>query len=182
MTKTMKAIQFVKWNDGASVPQLGNGCVDSITAAIRLGYHHLDGAEISGTEAELGLAIRESGVEQEKLFASSKEAWASMERVKAAGKARSIGVFNFMQDHPEAIEFYPYLRYGKLLQFHENQEKYAAGEGEILLRWAMDRGSISITPSSKESPFSSYLQILTVGQLKHFMAFWQKKFAATDWS
>ena len=166
--------------------------------AIKLGYHHLDGAEVYNTERELGLAINESGVEREKLFVTTKvvtniadisnainssleklqlsyvdlycssflpptimlfsiadrnryrylihapffaksdcdlqEAWAAMEKVKEAGKARSIGVSNFLQSHLEIIlktakippavnqiEFHPYLQHKDLVPFHENQ-------------------------------------------------------------
>lgn len=46
--------------------------VESIKAAINLGYYHLDGAEVYNTEAELGLAIKESGVPREKLFVTTK--------------------------------------------------------------------------------------------------------------
>ena len=46
--------------------------VDAIKTAIKLGYHHLDGAEVYNTERELGLAIHESGVDREKLFVTSK--------------------------------------------------------------------------------------------------------------
>lgn len=172
-------------------------------------------------------------------FASSdsdlQTAWAAMEQVKAAGKARSIGVSNFLQSHLEAIletatvppsinqiEFHPYLQHGNLLDFHKSQgiqtasygpltpiirskggpvddllphlaKKYAVSEGEILLRWSIDRGCITITTSSKESRLSSYLRALTfqltpreiddisaAGQQKHFRAFWQGKFASED--
>lgn len=46
--------------------------VDSIKTAIKLGYHHLDGAEVYKTEPELGLAIKESGVDREKLYVVTK--------------------------------------------------------------------------------------------------------------
>jgi diketogulonate reductase-like aldo/keto reductase len=46
--------------------------VDSIKAATKLGYHHLDGAEVYQTEEELGLAIKESGVPREKLIVTTK--------------------------------------------------------------------------------------------------------------
>lgn len=71
-------------------------------------------------------------------FANSEEelqaAWAAMEQVKATGKARSIGVSNFLQNHLETIlktakvvpsvnqiEFHPYLQHGDLLKYHESQ-------------------------------------------------------------
>lgn len=57
--------------------------------------------------------------------------WASMEAIKDSGKARSIGVSNFLQEHLEAvlktarippainqIEYHPYLQHGDLLDFH----------------------------------------------------------------
>lgn len=56
-----------------------------------------------------------------------------MEKVKEAGKARSIGVSNFLQSHLETIlktakitpsvnqiEFHPYLQHGNLVPFHES--------------------------------------------------------------
>lgn len=46
--------------------------MESIKSAIKLGYYHLDGAEVYGTERELGIAIQESGVEREKLFVTTK--------------------------------------------------------------------------------------------------------------
>lgn len=46
--------------------------VESIKTAINLGYYHLDGAEVYGTERELGVAIKESGVPREKLFVTTK--------------------------------------------------------------------------------------------------------------
>lgn len=42
--------------------------------AIKAGYRHLDTAEGYGTEAELGQAIRESGVPREELFVATKVA------------------------------------------------------------------------------------------------------------
>ncbi|PYI31011.1 ketoreductase [Aspergillus indologenus CBS 114.80] len=285
MASTARNFPFVILGDGINIPLLGYGSgtawykkttdesidrelVNSIKTAIRLGYRHLDGAEVYGTEPELGLAIKESGVIREDLFVTTKvnaniadipgaidlrhpylihspffaesdddlqKAWAAMERVKAAGKARSIGVSNFLQEHLEAIlstattppsinqvEFHPYLQHGNLLEFHRDRgittasygpltpinrarggpldqmlsglaKKYAVSEGEILLRWVIDCGSVAITTSSKESRLSSYLRALTfkltpkevnelsrLGQQAHFRAFWRNKFAPSD--
>jgi hypothetical protein len=46
--------------------------VSSIKSAIKLGYHHLDSAEVYGTEPELGIAIKESRVPRERLFVTTK--------------------------------------------------------------------------------------------------------------
>lgn len=46
--------------------------MEAIKTAIKLGYSHLDGAEVYHTEAEVGLAIKESKVPREKLFVTTK--------------------------------------------------------------------------------------------------------------
>ncbi len=66
--------------------------------------------------------------------------WAEMEVIKESGRARSIGVSNFLQEHLEPvlatakyppvinqIEFHPYLQHGKLPDFlRENKIAVAA--------------------------------------------------------
>ncbi|KAI0125012.1 aldehyde reductase 1 [Xylariales sp. AK1849] len=57
--------------------------------------------------------------------------WAEIEAIKESGKARSIGVSNFLQEHLETIlktakippalnqiEYHPYLQHGDLIPFH----------------------------------------------------------------
>ena len=56
----------------AGASDINQELVESVKTAIKLGYHHLDGAEVYGTEPELGLAIKESGVPREKLFVVTK--------------------------------------------------------------------------------------------------------------
>lgn len=47
-------------------------CVEMVKSAIAAGYRHLDCAEAYGNEAELGVAIKESGVRREELFITTK--------------------------------------------------------------------------------------------------------------
>ncbi|KXT06613.1 hypothetical protein AC578_8614 [Pseudocercospora eumusae] len=82
-------IPNLKLNDGNSVPMLAYGtgtawyktgdesqldqaCIDGVKMAIKLGYYHLDGAEMYKTETELGTAIKESGVARDKLYLVTK--------------------------------------------------------------------------------------------------------------
>ncbi|KAB2579601.1 putative aldo-keto reductase family 1 member c13 protein [Lasiodiplodia theobromae] len=95
-------IPSLKLNDGNSIPMLGYGTgtawyktgdesqidrslVESTKVAIKLGYTHLDGAEMYKTEPELGLAIKESGVPREKLFVTTK-VYGNLADIKAAIK------------------------------------------------------------------------------------------------
>ncbi|KAL3433156.1 NADP-dependent oxidoreductase domain-containing protein [Aspergillus tetrazonus] len=83
------SIPTTQLKDGTSIPVIGYGTgtawfkkkgdtsinrdlVESIKTAIRLGYHHLDSAEVYGTERELGVAIKECGVPREQLFVTTK--------------------------------------------------------------------------------------------------------------
>ena len=59
---------YKKENDG----NVDRERVEQIKTAIKLGYYHLDGAEVYNTESELGTAIKESKVRREELFVTTK--------------------------------------------------------------------------------------------------------------
>jgi diketogulonate reductase-like aldo/keto reductase len=60
------------WYKQGDESVLDQVCIDSAKTAIKLGYHHLDGAEVYKTETELGVAIKESGVAREKFYVVTK--------------------------------------------------------------------------------------------------------------
>ncbi|KAF7546109.1 hypothetical protein G7Z17_g8660 [Cylindrodendrum hubeiense] len=152
---------------------IDNALIDVTKQAILSGYRHLDGAEVYGNEAELGAAIKASGVPRDQLYITTKinandkksaldafdvslkklgleyvdlyllhgpwfadteeelqERWTQLEQIKASGRAKSIGVSNFLQEHIETllktakippavnqIEYHPYLQHGDLVPF-----------------------------------------------------------------
>ncbi|MEV0156991.1 aldo/keto reductase [Micromonospora sp. NPDC050686] len=67
-------------NDGNTIPQLGFGVfqiepkdtVRAVRTALDVGYRHIDTAEMYGNEAEVGQAIRESGLDRGDVFVTSK--------------------------------------------------------------------------------------------------------------
>lgn len=65
-------------HNGYAIPEIGYGTmhldptVETVQKALNCGYRHLDCAFIYGNEAEVGMALRESGVKREELFITSK--------------------------------------------------------------------------------------------------------------
>jgi len=65
---------------GLAMPKLGLGtwklageaCVESVGRALTLGYRHIDTAEMYGNEAEIGAAIRASGIPRSEIFLTTK--------------------------------------------------------------------------------------------------------------
>lgn len=204
MAKLNISVPDLTLPDGNKIPFLGYGvgtawyksnanagkdqkCIDAVKTAIKVGYRHLDGAEVYNTEEELGDAIKQSKVPREELFVTTKvithiddipaaidrslkklgldyvdlylihapffakgdkkvlqQKWAEMEQVAAAGKAKSIGVSNFLKEHLDAIletakvrpainqiEFHPYLQHGDLLAYHRNKDIRVSAYGPL---------------------------------------------------
>ena len=70
--------------------------------------------------------------------------WADMEAIHASGRAKSIGVSNFLQPDLEAIlstaniipavnqiEYHPYLQHGDLIPFHQKHKIATAANGPL---------------------------------------------------
>ncbi|QGN50465.1 aldo/keto reductase [Micromonospora sp. WMMC415] len=73
-------IPNISLNDGNTIPQLGFGVfqiaptdtVRAVRTALDVGYRHIDTAEMYGNEAEVGQAVRESGLDRREVFVTSK--------------------------------------------------------------------------------------------------------------
>ncbi|ABZ94866.1 Aldo/keto reductase [Leptospira biflexa serovar Patoc strain 'Patoc 1 (Ames)'] len=159
-------------NQSIDVPLLGLGvwksrpkeCYDAVKSALEFGYRHIDTAAIYGNEADVGRALKESGIKRSDIFLVTKlwnadqgydeaqkaidislkklgtdyvdmylihfpvsgkrnDSWRALEKIKGEGKARSIGVSNFMVPHLEEllketdiipamnqVEYHPFLQ------------------------------------------------------------------------
>ncbi len=64
----------------------GSGAFDVTRQALDLGYRHIDTAQIYGNEAEIGRAIRDSGVARDNIFLTTKVA---PDKLRAAAAKRS---------------------------------------------------------------------------------------------
>lgn len=73
-------VPSIDLNDGTSIPQLGFGVFkvpatdtfDVVSEAIRVGYRHIDTAKAYENEAEVGRAVRESGIPREEFYVTTK--------------------------------------------------------------------------------------------------------------
>jgi 2,5-diketo-D-gluconate reductase A len=67
-------------NSGHTIPQLGFGVfkidpaetADSVAGALKVGYRHIDTAEMYGNETGVGEAVRDSGLDRGEVFITSK--------------------------------------------------------------------------------------------------------------
>jgi 2,5-diketo-D-gluconate reductase A len=76
----MSTVPQIELNDGARIPQLGFGVFQiepartakAVTAALEIGYRHIDTAEMYGNEKEVGEGIRGAGLDRADVFITSK--------------------------------------------------------------------------------------------------------------
>lgn len=100
-------------------------------------------ADESDTETSFATSLKKLGMDYvdqylihsphfAKTDAELQQKWADMEAIQASGRAKSIGVSNFLQKHLEVvlqtakvvpavnqIEYHPYLQHGGLIEFHQ---------------------------------------------------------------
>ena len=76
----MSSVPTVKLNNGVEIPQLGFGVFQikpedtraATMEALRVGYRHIDTAEIYGNEREVAEGIRDCGIDRTDVFVTSK--------------------------------------------------------------------------------------------------------------
>lgn len=80
MTSSTETVPTIELNDGIGIPQLGFGVFqippeDTAAAtarALEVGYRHIDTAAAYGNEAEVGEAVRASGLDRSEVFVTTK--------------------------------------------------------------------------------------------------------------
>eukprot|EP00195_Chlamydomonas_chlamydogama_P014418 CAMPEP_0202891642 /NCGR_PEP_ID=MMETSP1392-20130828/1651_1 /ASSEMBLY_ACC=CAM_ASM_000868 /TAXON_ID=225041 /ORGANISM="Chlamydomonas chlamydogama, Strain SAG 11-48b" /LENGTH=274 /DNA_ID=CAMNT_0049575457 /DNA_START=162 /DNA_END=986 /DNA_ORIENTATION=+ len=72
---------FVKLNNGVQLPLIGlgvykstpgNETYDAVISALKLGYRHIDTAQMYQNEVDVGKAVRDSGVPRSEIFVTTK--------------------------------------------------------------------------------------------------------------
>jgi 2,5-diketo-D-gluconate reductase A len=76
----MTVVPSITLNNGVTIPQLGFGVFQidpadtrqAVLTALQAGYRHIDTAQMYGNEQQVGEAVRESGVDRDDVFVTSK--------------------------------------------------------------------------------------------------------------
>ena len=76
----MTAVPQITLNNGRSIPQLGFGVfqiepkdtAEAVSTALKVGYRHIDTAEMYGNEREVGEAVAKSGLDRADVFVTTK--------------------------------------------------------------------------------------------------------------
>lgn len=115
----------------------------------------LDGVKKQDVQKAFELSLSKLGVDYVDLYLvhapyladtpeELQEVWRQVEAIKESGKARSIGVSNFLQEHLEIvlktakippainqIEYHPYLQHGDLVEFHRQNNIAVSAYGPL---------------------------------------------------
>ena len=84
---TMPMVGFGTW------PMKGHQACEAVLSALRAGYRHVDTATMYANEAEVGHAMRDSGLPRQDVFLTSKlrATDAGRERAILTGSLRALG-------------------------------------------------------------------------------------------
>ncbi|MDF3818343.1 aldo/keto reductase [Leptospira sp. 96542] len=93
-------------NQNISVPRFGLGvwkskpkeCYEAVRYALEIGYRHIDTAAIYGNEADVGLAIKDSGIPREEIFLVTK-LWNADQGYDASLKAIDVSLKKLGTDY-----------------------------------------------------------------------------------
>jgi diketogulonate reductase-like aldo/keto reductase len=106
MSDTQTKIPAIPLNDGVEIPQLGFGVfqvppedtVETATRALDTGYRHIDTAAAYDNEAEVGQALRASGLDRDEVFITTK-CWNDSQGYDEATRALKQSLERLELDH-----------------------------------------------------------------------------------
>ncbi len=165
-------MKYMKLNDGLEIPAIGFGTFmipadgttyETVKTAIELGIRHIDTATAYFNEQEVGQAVKDSGVEREDIWITSK-LWLQDYEYENAKKAIDLSLEKLGTDHMDL--YLLHQPYGKVDEAWRALEE-AKEEGKILSigvsnmtpklwnKWVPDFDSI---PSVNQVEFNPYIQ------------------------
>src|SRR5258708_7745038 len=105
MSPQVDRVPHIPLRGGAVIPQLGYGVfqvprdqtAEAVTRALSVGYRHIDTAAAYRNEAEVGEAIRASGLDREEVFVTTK-CWNDDQGFEEAKRALAASLERLQMD------------------------------------------------------------------------------------
>ena len=106
MTVSATEVPRLALHDGAEIPQIGFGTfqipqaetTEAVLRALEAGYRHIDTASVYGNEAEVGHALRASGLDRSEIFLTTK-CWNSDQGHEESRRAFAASLERLEVDH-----------------------------------------------------------------------------------
>lgn len=100
----------IQLSDGNLIPQLGLGVLyasdqqtrEAVSHALQVGYRHVDTAAIYGNEEGVGAGVRDSGVQREEVFVTTK-IWNAEQGFETTGKALEESLRRLQLDYVDLL-------------------------------------------------------------------------------
>lgn len=158
----MTKIPTFKLNDGTEIPSFGFGVFQipadgstykAVLEALKIGYRHIDTAAVYFNEAEVGKAIRDSGIPRDEIWVTSK-LWLQDYAYEDAKKAIDTSLNKLGLDY---IDLYLiHQPYGKVDEVWKAMaEKYGKDVSQIILRFEHQEGVVVFPKSVHEARIKS---------------------------
>lgn len=101
---------MIELSDGNLIPQLGLGVWQAgqeqartaVSQALKIGYRHIDTASIYENEEGVGAGLRDSGVDRERVFVTTK-IWNADQGFEASGKALDESLVRLKLDYVDLL-------------------------------------------------------------------------------
>lgn len=167
------AATTVKLNSGTTLPRVGLGVYQAprgeitrsaVTAALALGYRHIDTARIYGNEKDVGIAVAASPVPRSEIFVTTK-LWNDDQGYDAALRAFDASLERLGMDHVDLFLLHwpvPTKRLASwraLEKLHADGRALAIGVSNFMTRHLEELlGSAKVVPAVNQIEVSPFLQ------------------------
>ena len=147
---------------GGTIPQLGLGVWQTprgaateraVAAALAAGYRHIDTARIYGNEADVGVAVRASGIPRREELLAEAEIVPSVDQIEVSPFLQQRETRAACARHRIVVEAYSPLTRGQRLA-DPTVAAVAARAGrtpaQVMLRWGVQHGLVVLPKAARE--------------------------------
>lgn len=132
-------MNYLTFNNGVKIPQLGLGVflstpgvetLDAVRFAIESGYRHIDTAQIYRNEESVGQAIKDSGINREDIFVTTK-VWNEIQRTGSISDSIDESLKKMNMEYIDLLLIHWPVKEKYVNTWLELEKIYGNGKGKI---------------------------------------------------